>query len=480
MSTSGLAGQYRVDNISDDPHGDGDTALNDQGQIAWVKKLPQWEIFFYSQGTISRITNNTFTDQLPSINKAGQIVWMGEPVPLPQGVNYEIFFYDGNEIFQMTSNIIHDTNPGINDNGRLVWQTIERYNPYTYIYLFDGQDTIQLVNVPYYQQMPRINNSGQVAWNGDDGQDDEIYFYDGEVQQLTGNDYDDYMGSFNDEGKIVWTGEDDTDTEIFLYENGTIRQITDNTYDDYAPILNDRGQIAWMADLIDSDLTSTEIFFFDGSNMVQVTHNTYYDSIISINNNGYIAFSSLLDNTDWNSREVIVYDGTGFIQLTDNDYAELYITTINDLNQIAWTGFSTKYTDRYGWPTTDIFLATPITPIEVSIDIKPGSDPNCFNSNGSGVIPVAILGSSEFDTTVIDPATILLESLAVRAKGKGDKFNAGFEDVNNDGFTDLVVQIKDEDGVFEVGSISATLTGNLFPEYDALPIEGTDSICITQ
>jgi hypothetical protein len=32
---------------------------------------------------------------------------------------------------------------------------------------------------------------------------------------------------------------------------------------------------------------------------------------------------------------------------------------------------------------------------EVGIDIKPGSDPNCFNINGHGVIPVAILGSSE-------------------------------------------------------------------------------------
>ena len=35
--------------------------------------------------------------------------------------------------------------------------------------------------------------------------------------------------------------------------------------------------------------------------------------------------------------------------------------------------------------------------LQVAIDIKPGSDPNCFNNNGNGVIPVAILGSASFD-----------------------------------------------------------------------------------
>jgi len=38
-------------------------------------------------------------------------------------------------------------------------------------------------------------------------------------------------------------------------------------------------------------------------------------------------------------------------------------------------------------------------PIEVEIDIKPGSDPNSINPNSNGVIPVAILGSAIFDAS---------------------------------------------------------------------------------
>lgn len=113
--------------------------------------------------------------------------------------------------------------------------------------------------------------------------------------------------------------------------------------------------------------------------------------------------------------------------------------------------------------------------IEVEIDIKPGSDPNCFNNDGHGVIPVAILGSADFDVASIDPATVTLESLAVRAAGKKGNLQAHIEDVNGDGFADLVVQIEDIDGAFTNGTGTATLTGQLL---DGRPFQGTDDICI--
>lgn len=114
-------------------------------------------------------------------------------------------------------------------------------------------------------------------------------------------------------------------------------------------------------------------------------------------------------------------------------------------------------------------------PIQVAIDIKPGSDPNCFNNDGHGAIPVAILGSAEFDVSQIDPGTVQLQGLAVKAVGKGDKLLAHIEDVNGDGFDDLVVQIQDQDGTFTSGSGAAKVTGNL---TDSTPFEGIDSICI--
>lgn len=113
--------------------------------------------------------------------------------------------------------------------------------------------------------------------------------------------------------------------------------------------------------------------------------------------------------------------------------------------------------------------------IAVDIDIKPGSYPNCFNNDGKGAIPVAILGSADFDATQIDPGTVTLQGLAIKAVGKSAKLLAHIEDVNGDGFDDLVVQIQDMDGAFEPGSGTAKVTGLL---YDGTPFEGSDSICI--
>ena len=39
---------------------------------------------------------------------------------------------------------------------------------------------------------------------------------------------------------------------------------------------------------------------------------------------------------------------------------------------------------------------------EPVIDVKPGSDPSCFNIDGRGVVPVAVLGSLELDVSTID------------------------------------------------------------------------------
>jgi hypothetical protein len=52
---------------------------------------------------------------------------------------------------------------------------------------------------------------------------------------------------------------------------------------------------------------------------------------------------------------------------------------------------------------------------------------------------------------------------------------AHVEDVNGDGFDDLVLQIEDVAGTFTSGSGTATLTGHLF---DGTPFEGSDDICV--
>jgi hypothetical protein len=131
----------------------------------------------------------------------------------------------------------------------------------------------------------------------------------------------------------------------------------------------------------------------------------------------------------------------------------------------AGTGGAASDHDIRSW----IFIPT------VDIDIKPGSDPNCFNNDGKGTIPVAILGSASFNATQIDVDTVKLENMEIKAVGEDSKILAHIEDVNDDGFDDLVVQIQDEGSVFPPGDSTATVTGSL---TDGTLFQGSDTICI--
>ena len=120
------------------------------------------------------------------------------------------------------------------------------------------------------------------------------------------------------------------------------------------------------------------------------------------------------------------------------------------------------------------------TLLQVDIDIKPGSDPNCFNINGKGVIPVAVLGSPTFEVSYIDRSTLSFGGLAVRVKGN-ELPSCGLEDANADGFDDLVCHFEDETSSdWNVANGTATLTGKISGDSGGLLFSGTDSICIVQ
>ena len=110
--------------------------------------------------------------------------------------------------------------------------------------------------------------------------------------------------------------------------------------------------------------------------------------------------------------------------------------------------------------------------VTVTIDIKPGSDPNSINLKDSDVVALAILSTPDFDASSVIPS-----SVEFGPDGATIAHRAGhLEDVRpKDGLLDLVLHFRTRDTGIACGDTSATLTGETFSDQ---AIEGEDSVRI--
>lgn len=132
------------------------------------------------------------------------------------------------------------------------------------------------------------------------------------------------------------------------------------------------------------------------------------------------------------------------------------------------------------------------------VDIKPSSCPNPLNVKAKGVLPVAILGTGEFDATQVDPASVTLEGVSPLRwdwedvatpfgppfVGKDDVYDCTEE--GPDGYMDLTLKFDKQEVVAALGDVSdgdvlvLELAGNLLPEFHGGPFVGEDVVVIVK
>lgn len=106
---------------------------------------------------------------------------------------------------------------------------------------------------------------------------------------------------------------------------------------------------------------------------------------------------------------------------------------------------------------------------EITIDIKPGSDPNSINPFSKGRIPVAILADDGFDVTSVNATTVRFGQTGIEA----ELVHYAFDDVDDDGDIDMICHFRTQETGIAPGDTEATLTANTI---DGTFISATDSI----
>ncbi len=143
-----------------------------------------------------------------------------------------------------------------------------------------------------------------------------------------------------------------------------------------------------------------------------------------------------------------------------------------DSGRNRWGDYSATVVDpsdsRVFWTIQEFVLAedvwaTQITElrlveeIEVAVDVKPGSATNPVNLRSRGVLPMALLGSAAFAVVDVDAAT-----LAFGPGGAPASDGVALEDVNEDGFVDLLAHFRTQASGIGQADTEACLSGATF------------------
>lgn len=166
---------------------------------------------------------------------------------------------------------------------------------------------------------------------------------------------------------------------------------------------------------------------------------------------------------------------SGTLLFTANDLALVGVFAVasdGSLTPAPGSPISTGHPDSY--LTSLAAFPSKTCGITVDIDIKPGSVPNPVNPRSKGVTPVAILSGPGFDAlTEIDKGSLTFGRT-------GDEQSLAFcgasaEDVNDDGFLDLVCHFDTQACSFENGDTRGALKGTTIA---GIPFVGSDAIRI--
>jgi hypothetical protein len=229
----------------------------------------------------------------------------------------------------------------------------------------------------------------------------------------------------------------------------------------------------------------------------------------------YQAMYTLMKGLEYSNIDLIDTDGD---TVRDNDWfnqdpsatpAQDFASVLVQQQDLA-TGLWPSTCHQYGdqalcqiWALLILEKTAPPPPaIEVSLDIHPTSCPNPLNTKSKGVMPVAILGTEDFDVTQVDPSTIRLiradltepvevsllrwamEDVATPYEPNGEEACYACNEEGPDGFMDLTLKFKSQEVVAAIGEVSdrecimLTITGNLKEEFGSTSITGEDVVRI--
>ncbi|MEM8723431.1 MAG: hypothetical protein AAGE84_29800 [Cyanobacteria bacterium P01_G01_bin.39] len=276
-------------------------------------------------------------------------------------------------ITQLTDNDIDDTSVQTS-NGNAVWSANDGND--TEIFFYDGNSNSQITDNEVFDDIPQISGTNLVWQRTERGSlaifdDSQIIFYDGttsnSIANVAGSGIPTFAGN-----NIVW-GEDWTiGGSIFLSDGTNTSELT--TSGTFVPVNSNSvsgDNIVW-SNSIGQEFS--DIFFYDGMTTTQITDNNLRNILPSVSgsNIAWTGTDGFTENDTGTNAfkgnetgEVFFYNGTETIQLTDDDVEDKVID-ISGNNVIWFSGDSALLPGLL--PSSELFLYDGTDTIKLTSD----------------------------------------------------------------------------------------------------------------
>ncbi|MEM6612914.1 MAG: cadherin domain-containing protein [Cyanobacteria bacterium P01_C01_bin.72] len=271
--------------------------------ILWNSYINKWQILYHDSNGTVQLTDQSYVYDEKLVGN--QIVWRSAPSFSPGGELFEVYTYEAsNQVTQqLTDNDVGENS--VDTSGQnVVWKGTGNS-----IYIYDGVDTTTLTE----NGVNPFISGNQVVWESYSGEKkDQINLYDGNSTIQIANDDSVWLQGFFD-GNVVWSQWDGNDYELFRYDGSTTLQITDNDFNDRlnpnstanssaavdsTAVDGSGDNLVWSSYIGDN----WEVFYYDGTETIQLTDNNVDDL------NPKISGNKVVWNTDGDSSDIFLYD----------------------------------------------------------------------------------------------------------------------------------------------------------------------------
>jgi hypothetical protein len=155
-----------------------------------------------------------------------------------------------------------------------------------------------------------------------------------------------------------------------------------------------------------------------------------------------------------------------------------------DAGFVGTDSFKYEISDGSFYVTATVTINVNVSEVDVAVDIKPQSCPNSLNVKRKGVLPVAVLGTEDFDVSSVDVGSVLLAGVAPLRFDYEDvatPFDGELCDCHEDGpdgILDLILHFDTQEIVEAIGPVKDgdELELILTCIIDGIQMEGSDCI----